>query len=73
MKQLFQDIDSYQDDNAPALLVDESGQLHINWHANPKKEVMLIQGDIIDGWEAPKTGCYSVDHIIRQIRKLPYR
>lgn len=66
---LYEDVDSFQGHDAPALLVDDHGDLHVNWHADPTHEVMLVQGDQVDGWEVPRTGCYTVGTLIAHIRR----
>lgn len=58
----------YEDDvdlneNTPALLVDDDGSVRLNPQADDNVEVMLVQGDLVDGWEAPRTGVYTVGHI----------
>lgn len=48
----------------PALLVGADGQLYVNAHAPGDSEVYLVQGDLVDGWEVPRTGCYTLRSII---------
>lgn len=56
----------------PALLVDDDGALRLNPHAHDETTVMLVQGDVVDGWEAPRTGTYTVGHI-RWLMRLDQR